>query len=96
MNVEKTILGKAMTPVRKPVPFSCSKAKTIIQTYESLLFFRDSRLEAQNYVREVLPTLWLIDNCEEVSMKLYNSLKANQYLEYSLGTQLLFLCTIKS
>lgn len=96
MNIEKTILGKAMTPILKPIPYSCTNAKTIVQTFESLLLFKDSRLEAQNFVREVLPTLWFIDNCEETSMKLYNSLQANQFLEYKIGTQLLFLCTIKS
>jgi hypothetical protein len=95
MKTEKVILGKAMSPKIKPIPHQCSKAKTIVQTFDSIVFFKDTRLEAQNYVREVLPTLWLIDNCEEKSMNLYNSL-GNRWLEFNTTTNLLYLCSINS
>ena len=95
MKTEKVILGRAMTPKIKPIPHLCSKAKTIVQAFDSIVFFKDTRIEAQNYVREVLPTLWLIDDCEEKSMKLYNSLN-NQWLEFNTTTNLLYLCSIKS
>ena len=95
MKTEKVILGKAINPKIKPIPHQCSKAKTIVQTFESIVFFKDTRLEAQNYVREVLPTLWLIDNCEEKSMNLYNSL-GNRWLEFNTTTNLLYLCSINS
>jgi hypothetical protein len=89
------MLGKAINPKIKPIPHQCSKAKTIVQTFNTLLFFKDTRLEAQNYAREVLPTLWMIDDCEAKSMKLYNSLN-HQWLEFNTTTNLLFLCSIKS
>ena len=95
MKVEKVILGKGLKPLLKPIPIQCSKAKTIVQTFDSLILFKDTRLEAQNYVREVLPTLWMIDDCEAKSMKLYNSLDY-KWLEYNTTSKLLYLCSIKS
>jgi len=95
MNVEKNILGRAMTPVMKPIPHQCTKARTIVKTFDALMMFKDTRIEAQNFIREVLPTLWLIDDCEAKSMKLYNSLKPNQWLEFNTTTNLLFICSIK-
>lgn len=94
MDVQKTTLGRAMTPVIKAIPYQCSKARTIYESQGTLFMFKDTRLEAQNYVREVLPTLWLIENAVEKSMKLYNSLEY-QWLEYNSITKLLFLCSIK-
>jgi hypothetical protein len=94
MDVQRTILGQAMTPLTKAIPNQCHKARTIYESHGVLFLFKDTRLEAQNYVREVLPTLWLIDDCVNKSMKLYNSLDC-QWLEYHSTTKLLFLCSIK-
>ena len=56
--------------------------------------FKDSRREAQDYIREVLPTMLMVNNPEEAAMKLYNSLDG-QWLEFDFLTNTLSICSLK-
>ena len=96
MNYTKTPLGKSFSPLRLDPPRICRQEKTIsFDTFGTkLLMFKDTRREAQDYVRQVLPTLMLIDNPEINAMKLYNGLD-HQWLEFDFTTNLLHLCSIK-
>jgi hypothetical protein len=96
MNIEKVIIAKAFKPLKKDPPMICSKEKTIgFDTFKRCLFmFKDSRRQAQDYIREVLPTMLMAENAEKTSMNLYNGLDGS-YLEFDFTTNLLYLCSIK-
>jgi hypothetical protein len=96
MNFTRTPLGTSFAPLKKEPPVECRQQKTItFDTFKrTLLMFKDTRRQAQDYIREVLPTLMLINNPEESAMKLYNSLEG-QWLEFDFTTNRLFLCELK-
>jgi len=96
MNFQRIPLGKSFAPLRKEPPRICRQEKTIsFDTFGTkLLMFKDTRREAQDYIREVLPTLLIGDNPEKNIIKLYNNLD-HQWLEFDFTTNLLFLCSIQ-
>ena len=96
MEGQRIPLGKSFAPLRKEPPRICRHEKTIsFDTFGTkLLMFKDTRREAQDYIREVLPTLMMIDNPETKAMNLYNGLD-HQWLEFDFTTNLLHLCSIK-
>ena len=96
MNFHRIPLGKSFAPLRKEPPRICRQEKTIsFDTFGTkLLMFKDTRREAQDYIREVLPTLLITDNPEKNIIKLYNNLD-HQWLEFDFTTNLLFLCSIQ-
>jgi hypothetical protein len=96
MDFKRIPLGKSFAPLKKEPPLMCRQQKTIsFDTFKTkLLMFKDTRRQAQDYIREVLPTLMLIGNPEESAMKLYNSLDG-QWLEFDFTTNSLFLCELK-
>jgi len=96
MEFHRVVLSKAFNPKRKDPPRVCRQEKTIsfnsINT--TLLMFKDSRREAQDYIREILPTFLMVLNPEEAAMKLYNSLDG-QWLEFDFLTNTLSICSTK-
>jgi hypothetical protein len=95
MKFDKVLLAKAFTPLKKEPPYCCRRDKTIaFNEVGNLLMFKDTRKEAQDYIRQVLPTLLVDFKPEETAMKLYNGLD-NQWLEFDFTLNLLYLCTIK-
>lgn len=96
MEVTKTFLARAIKPLKKEPPSSCSKEKTInFDTFgTTLILFRDGRKEAQAYVREILPTLLDTSTKPEDLLNLYNTMDG-QWLEFHYDTKLLYLCSLK-
>lgn len=56
--------------------------------------FKDTRREAQEYIREILPTFLMVVTPEETAMKLYNNLDG-QWLEFDFLTNTLSICSTK-
>lgn len=96
MEVQRTFIARAINPLKKEPPSSCSKEKTInFDTVgNTLILFRDSRKEAQAYVQEILPTLLDTTTKPEDLLKLYNTMDG-QWLEFHFTTKLLYLCSLK-
>lgn len=96
MNFTRIPLGTSFHPLRKEPPILCKKEKTISfdSVGNTLLMFKDTRRQAQDYIREVLPTLMLVSNPEVQAMTLYNNLDG-QWLEFDFTTNRLSLCSIK-
>lgn len=96
MEPVKRLVAKAHAPLKKEPPATCKQAKTIaFDTFGTqLLMFKDSRPEAQQYIREVLPTLLPPPNTSEDSIKLYNNLNG-QWLEFDFTSNTLYLCSTK-
>lgn len=96
MEVTRTFIARAINPLKKEPPSSCSKERTInFDTLKNTLFlFRDTRKEAQAYVQEILPTLLDTTTKPDDLLKLYYSLDG-QWLEFHYDTKLLYLCSLK-
>lgn len=96
MEFHRVVLSKAFNPKRKDPPRVCRQEKTIsfnsINT--TLLMFKDTRREAQEYIREILPTFLMVVTPEETAMKLYNNLDG-QWLEFDFLTNTLSICSTK-
>lgn len=92
----RRLICKAHNPKKVQPPKSCVDAKTIgFDTFQTkLLLFRDSRPEAQTYIKEVLPTLLVPPNTPDHGVQLYNTLEANQWLEFDFTTNTLYLCSL--
>ena len=96
MNVEKKFIARAIEPLKKEPPSSCSKDKTINMdpTKTTLYLFRDSRKEAQEYVNLILPTLLDGQTKPDDLLAFYNKMEG-QWLEFHYDTKLLYLCSLK-
>lgn len=96
MEFHRVVLSKAFNPKKKDPPRVCRQEKTIsfnsINT--TLLMFKDTRREAQDYIREILPTFLMVVTPEETAMKLYNNLDG-QWLEFDFLTNTLSICSTK-
>ncbi len=96
MQCEKILLARALKPLKKEPPFICRRDKTIrFDTFgRTLSIFKDTRPEAEAYIKEVLPTLLTDMDADKKAIKLYNGLDG-QWLEFDFLTNLLYLCSIK-
>ena len=96
MDCERRFIARAINPVKKDPPASCRKDKTInMDSFKTKLFlFKDTRPEAQEYAKEILPTLLDTTTKPEDLLKLYNSLEYD-WLEFDFQTNILYLCSLK-
>jgi hypothetical protein len=96
MEYERRLVSKAHAPIKKDPPKVCSDAKTIgFDSFKTkLMMFKDNRPEAQDYIKEVLPSMLTPPNPPEASIKFYNTLNGS-WLEFDFTDNTLYLCSLR-
>jgi hypothetical protein len=94
MKVKKVLIGASPSPMRKSIPDSIARRKTIsLNVLDVLTIFPDRLPDAVPWIEQVVPTL-MIGRPEEILHRFW-SMDKNSWWEFDYGKKTLYLCSLE-